>query len=308
MTTATDRKSLPGISPFDRRIIAGVRSRLGAYWALIKSLQTGLLLVTGLAGFSSGACPVTHWTSVLNLAGSLALAISGSTVLNMVYDRDIDARMGRTVRRPLPSGRVSPREGLLLGLGMSAAGVAWAFSLLPVYGLVVFAGLFFDVVVYTIWLKRRTPWSILWGGISGGMPALAGRALAAGEIDAVGLLLALGVVCWIPTHIMTLNMRYHEDYRAARIPTFPLVYGFKVTRWIVTAACLLSAAAFGSAGYLTGLSWGYLSLLSALSVGMFVLALFSLVKPTKQANFGLFKFASVYMLSTMILIFVSGMG
>ena len=78
-----------------------------------------------------------------------------------------------------------------------------------------FAGLFFDVVVYTIWLKRRSAWSIVWGGVSGGMPVLAGRALGLGRIDEVGILLALAVLFWVPTHILTFNLRYYDDYQQA---------------------------------------------------------------------------------------------
>ena len=85
----------------------------------------------------------------------------------------------------------------------------------PIYGAIVFAGLFFDVVVYTIWLKRRTPYSIIIGGLAGGMPVLAGRTLAVGQIDTVGVMLALGVLFWIPTHIMTFSMRHFDDYRTA---------------------------------------------------------------------------------------------
>ena len=280
----------------------GLKTKLRLYWKLIKSLQTGLLLATGIAGFASFVCPVTNFPTLAAMAGSLFLAVSGSTVLNMVYDRDIDARMGRTTGRPIPSGQISPREGLILGVGLSAAGVTWALAIKPLYGLVVFAGLFFDVVVYTVWLKRRTPWSIIWGGISGGMPVLAGRVLAVGEIDAVGLLLALGVLCWIPTHIMTFNMRYFDDYKHAGVPTFPSQYGFGVTRLIIALASLLAAASFGYAAYLIGLDWGYLRLLSVLSVGMFFLAGVSLIRPSERINFGLFKYASLYMLNTMLLI------
>src|SRR5574338_1481520 len=82
----------------------GLRARFASYWPLIKSLQTGLLLATGLAGYMSASCPVTHWTTLAGLTGSLFLAISGSTVLNMWYDRDIDSRMQRTHNRPLASG------------------------------------------------------------------------------------------------------------------------------------------------------------------------------------------------------------
>ena len=92
-------------------------------WPLIKSLQTGLLLITGLTGYMSACCPVFNLTTVALLTASLFLTISGSTVLNMWHDRDIDARMTRTCWRPLPTGEVSPREALILGLVLSAAGL-----------------------------------------------------------------------------------------------------------------------------------------------------------------------------------------
>ena len=298
MATSTQTHKVATLSA----VFQDMKAKLRLYWKLIKSLQTGLLLATGIAGYVSSVCPITNFPTVAALAGSLFLAISGSTVLNMVYDWDIDARMGRTTGRPIPSGQISPRAGLILGLGLSTAGVAWGLVLQPLFGLVVFAGLFFDVVVYTMWLKRRTPWSIIWGGISGGMPVLAGRVLAVGEIDAVGLLLALGVLCWIPTHIMTFNMRYYDDYKRAGVPTFPSEYGYGVTRLIIALASVLAAGSFGYAAFLIGLDWGYLRLLSVLSVGMFFLAGVSLIKPSEKVNFGLFKYASLYMLNTMLLI------
>ena len=150
------------------------------YWPLIKSLQTGLLLATGIAGYLSAHSPNGSWLTFFGMIGSLFLAISGSTVLNMAYDRDIDSVMKRTCWRPLPSGQVSVREAVLLGSVLSALGVGWALAMAPLYGAVVFAGLFFDVVVYTAWLKRRTPYAILIGGLAGGMPVLAGRVLAIG--------------------------------------------------------------------------------------------------------------------------------
>ena len=283
---------------------AAWKEKMRLYWKLIKSLQTGLLLTTGLAGYMSTRCPVEEWTTILALIGSLFLAISGSTVLNMVYDRDIDAVMKRTAKRPLPSGQVGTREALLLGLGMSAAGLTWALLLSPLYAGIIYAGLFLDVLVYTIWLKRRTAWSIIWGGISGGMPVLAGRALGMGQIDATGILLATGVLMWIPTHIMTFSMRYFDDYRQAGIPTFPSTYGHKTTQIIIALASLLSAGAMAGAGLLIGMSWGYLRLLGVLSIGLFGLALTGMARPSERLNFSLFKYASLYMLNSMLLIFL----
>ncbi len=277
-------------------------SKIKQYLPLIKSLQTGLLLATGLAGYMTARCPIFHLGTLAGLTGSLFLAISGSTVLNMWWDRDIDARMGRTSRRPSASGIVSPQETLVLGLVLSALGVSWALVMNRLYGLVVFSGLFFDVVVYTIWLKRRTCWSIVWGGISGGMPILAGRVLGMGQIDWVGILLSLAILFWIPTHILTFSIRYANEYERAGIPTFPSTYGVKATQIIIAVSSVFAALAIGIAGILIGVQWGFVRLLAVLSSGLFVLAVALLVKPSDQANFSLFKYASLYMLSAMILL------
>ncbi|MEW6716965.1 MAG: heme o synthase [Chloroflexota bacterium] len=279
-----------------------ILAKLQLYWPLTKSLQTGLLLSTGLAGYMSARCPVLHWTTLMGLAISLFLAISGSTVLNMWYDSDIDARMRRTAQRPLPAKQVTPKEALRLGLVLSVLGVGWAAVLSPLYALVVFSGFFFDVVVYTIWLKRRTAWSVIWGGIAGGMPILAGRVLGTGQIDSIGILLTLAVLFWIPTHILTFAMRYYNDYKAAKVPTFPSVYGFPVTRTTIAISSVLASLSIGTAGILIGMQWGFVRLLAVLSAGLLILAVASLARPSEKVNFGLFKYASLYMLAAMILL------
>ncbi len=279
---------------------------LRGMWPLLKSYQTGLLLLTGLAGYMSARCPILGWSLLLNLTGSLLLAISGSTVLNMVYDRDIDARMQRTCGRPLPAGKISVPKALALGIALSLAGMVWALWINALYGLVVFAGWFFDVIVYTIWLKRRTAWSVVWGGIAGGMPVLAGRALGLGGIDWVGLMLALAVLLWIPTHIMTFSIRYRKDYESAGIPIFPTHYGERRTQLIIALSSVLAALAMGAAAYGIGMTWGYLRILIVLGSGLFFLALFSTMHPSRKIQFGLFKYASVYMLGSMLLVMMQG--
>ena len=287
--------------------VAKFIAKFRLYWSLTKSLQTGLLLSTGLAGYMSARCPVMHWYDFLGMGLSLFLAIAGSTILNMWYDRDIDAVMNRTHHRPLANGRITPGEALRLGLVFSVLGVGMAVAMSPLYGLIVFAGLFFDVVVYTLWLKRRTYWSIVWGGIAGGMPILAGRAFGTGHIDGLGLLLALAVLFWIPTHILTFSMRYHEDYQAAKIPTFPSTYGFQVTHKTIAVSSILAAFSIAIAGFLLGMEWGFLRLLAVLSGGLLILAVASVFRPTERVNFGLFKYSSMYMLGAMLLITLSAL-
>jgi protoheme IX farnesyltransferase len=272
------------------------------YWSLIKGLQTGLLLATGLAGYMSARCPVMSWPTLIGLVGSLFLAIGGSTILNMWYDRDIDAKMDRACRRPLPSGTIKPGEAFVVGLVVAALGVGWALVMDPLFGLIVFAGLFFDVVIYTILLKRITAWSIVIGGVAGGMPVLAGRALGLGYIDWIGVVLSMAVLFWIPTHILTYSMRYHDDYKRAGVPTFPSTYGFRTTRKVISLASVLAALCMVVATFGIGMDSGYLRLLVVLSVGLLLLAVGSMYRPSERLNFGLFKYASVYMVSAMLLV------
>jgi protoheme IX farnesyltransferase len=284
--------------------VAGMsRSRkFRGYWALIKSYQTGLLLATGVAGFLGVHHSRWPWLTLSGLVGSLALAISGSTVLNMAYDADIDARMRRTCWRPLPSRQISSREAVVFGCLLSAMGIGWALAISPFYGLLVFAGAVLDVVVYTIWLKRRTAYAILIGGLAGGMPVVAGRALAIGRIDAVGIMLALAVLLWIPTHIMTFSMRHLDDYRSAGVPTFPGIYGFRATRAIIAISSLAAALVMAYVAARIGADWGWIRLLSALGVGLLGLAVWGLVRPSERASFALFKYASLFMFASMAIV------
>ena len=279
-----------------------LKTKLRLYLPLIKSLQTALLIITGLAGYMSARCPVTTFPIMFGLGVSLFLSVSGSTILNMWYDRDIDAKMGRTTKRPLPAGLIAPHEALLVGLVVSAIGVGIALFMDTLYGIIIFGGLFFDVVVYTIWLKRKTAWSIVWGGISGGMPILAGRALGLGHVDWIGITLMLAILFWIPTHILTFSMRYFDDYKNAGVPTFPSTYGFHATRSIIAISSVLASLMIGVAAYGIGTDWGFLRLMSVLSVGLFSLAVASVARPNERVNFGLFKYASLYMLSAMLLL------
>jgi protoheme IX farnesyltransferase len=277
------------------------KSKIALYWPLIKSTQTGLLLATGIAGYLSAGTRIGLLT-LLGVSFSLFLAISGSTILNMWYDRDIDAKMKRTHKRPAAAGELSHTEVFWVGTIVSILGVGWAIIIAPLYGLVVFAGWFFDVVVYTLWLKRRTAWSIVWGGISGAMPILAGRVLATGHIDLVGILLALAILFWIPTHTLTFSIKFREDYSNAGIPTFPSTYGDTFTRATIAISSALAALAIGWASVLIGISAGYLRLIAVLTAGLLLLAFATFRVQSERVNLGLFKYASLYMLSTMIIL------
>ncbi len=277
-------------------------ARLADLGALLKSRQTLLLLFTGLCAYM-----LTRGASLDPLEGiwmtiALLLSISGCTVLNMLLDQDIDAQMERTAGRPLPAGRVSRFEATVLGGLLSVTGLALAFTLDVRFGTIIAVGFAFDLLVYTAWLKRRTPFSIVFGGIAGGMPVLAGRVLALGRVDLVGLLLAASILCWIPSHILTLAIRYADDYRRAGVPVWPNVYGRRATRLFIAAANLLNTLVIMACTFLLKVHAAAQVALLGMSVGMFALAVFQLLAPTEPRNWRLFKLASLYCLASSLLL------
>ena len=276
--------------------------RIRVYWALIKSLQTGLLLITAIAGYMSSRPQPHAWAPLLALTGSLFLSIGGSTALNMVWDRDIDTKMTRTQSRPLPSQQLSTREALTIGIVMVLLGTAWALHLSIAYGVVVLAGVLFDVLVYTCWLKRRTPWSIIWGGAAGAMPIVAGRVLGLGTFDAAGIWLGLAILLWIPTHIMTFSIQHAGQYAAAGVPVFPNRYSARTTRIIIGVSTLGAVIAMLWAMYGLDLNGSLMWAARGLGGGLCAATLVAMVHATPRLNNVLYKLASVYMLGSMIIL------
>jgi protoheme IX farnesyltransferase len=293
METSTEQQRAVG-----RRSAIQLRS----FWALAKLRQTALLLVTGVCAYTLTQGLPFDSLEGLWMATALLFSISGCTALNMLLDRDIDAKMERTAERPLPAGEVGPGEALIFGGSLSAVGLLLSYALSLHFGLVVTAGFVLDLLVYTAWLKRRTPFSIILGGVSGGMPVLAGRVLALGRVDAIGVLLAGSVLLWIPSHILTLAIRYADDYDRAGVPVWPNVYGAQATRFFIAMANLLNTLILTAAGAMLRIHPISLLLLLAASLVMFTLSALQLVAPTARRNWALFKAASLYMLASSLLL------
>ena len=138
--------------------------------------------------------------------------------------------------------------------------------------------------------------SILWGGLAGGMPILAGRALAMGRVDNIAMLLAFAVLLWIPIHNLTLSMLHFDDYRRGGVPTFPAVYGCEATRRTIAICSMLAALVMSTAFIGIGLPVAILCLSTMLGAGLLFFALLAWIRPADRANAVLFKVASVYML------------
>ena len=201
------------------------------YLSLTKPRIVLLLLVTALCPMF----PAAHgWPRLETLIGVIvggALAAGGAGSINCWFDRDIDATMRRTRRRPLPDGRIPGWHALVLGIGLNllAAAVLVALTNLLAAGLAVLGTLIY-VFVYTIWLKRSTPQNIVIGGAAGAMPPLVGWAAVTGGLDVTALSLFGIIFLWTPPHFWSLAQLIKDDYSRARVPMLPVVSGNRSAR------------------------------------------------------------------------------
>ena len=225
----------------------------------------------------------------------------------MYIDRDIDAIMERTKDRPLPSGKISPSTVLIIGIILTILGILIAFFTLNwLTGLVIFLGFFFDVVVYSILSKRRTKLSIFFGGIAGGLPALAARTTILVIVDVTGLLFLFFILTWIPVHILTLALipKNYKDYKEAKIPMWPVVSTEKKTmRIIAIGAFFTSLVLYESARHLRANAVIRI-IIGILCLFLIVLVSKNLIKPSNKLTFTIFKVASLFMILGFLLLYL----
>lgn len=196
---------------------------------LVITAVTSLLAASRFDSTPDVAWDVTAWQlGFLTLAG--ALASMGASALNHYYDRDIDKIMERTAKRPIPAGRLAPRNVLVYGIGVSVLSViiAW-FTLNPVATGMIALGIFFYVIIYTAWLKRSNASNIVIGGFAGSAASMAGWATATGSIDLLGFLVGWLVFMWTPPHFWCLAIRAREEYASVRVPMLPVLIGNQKT-------------------------------------------------------------------------------
>jgi protoheme IX farnesyltransferase len=169
------------------------------------------------------------WLMAATLFGG-TLSAASANVLNCYLDRDIDALMRRTARRPLPAHRVEPADALRFGLVLGVAGFVWLWATVNLLSAVLAtAAILFYVFVYTIGLKRRSTQNIVIGGAAGAVPVLVGWAAVTGRVDLPALVLFAIIFYWTPPHFWALSLRYRDDYAAAGVPMLPVVRGAKET-------------------------------------------------------------------------------
>jgi protoheme IX farnesyltransferase len=208
----------------------GHEAQFDDYFALLKPRVMSLVVFTAAVGLL--VAPV-HVNPVIGFASILfiALGAGASGALNMWWDADIDAVMKRTVGRPVPDGRVTPKNAMILGLWLSviAVGMLGLTANYFAAGLLAFT-IFFYAVVYTMWLKRWTPQNIVIGGAAGAFPPMVGWAVATGGVNLESVLMFALIFVWTPPHFWALSLFMNDDYTKAGVPMLTVTHGTKVTR------------------------------------------------------------------------------
>lgn len=243
---------------------------------------------------------------LLALAGGLGCA--GSSVLNNYLDRDIDAMMPRTRNRALVTKRADPAKVLALGVSLLTVSLVVALQLGYLVSLSLALGALIYVVLYTIWLKRRTPLNIVIGGLSGSCAVLAGWFTMTSELSPTPFLIASTVFLWTPSHFWSFALAHQESYQKARVPMLPTVIGVKKTAAFITLHSALVILTALSLYFISPLSEVYL--IGALLLGILFLAssLWLWKRPNTYRAWRHYKFSGIYLLGLFLLMALDILG
>ena len=247
-------------------------ARVEDYLALLKPSVMQLVVFTAIVGLVVAPGTINPVIGIIAVL-CIAIGAGGSGALNMWYDRDIDAIMSRTVNRPIPAGRVTGEEALVFGMVLSLFSVAllglatnWVDA-----GLQAFT-IFFYAVIYTMWLKRRTPQNIVIGGAAGAFPPMVGWAAVTGTVSIESVVLFLIIFLWTPPHFWALALYKQSDYGAAGVPMMPNVVGNASTKRQIFAYTVVLGASAMLPSVLGFSGWVYTTVAVITGVSFIMLA------------------------------------
>jgi protoheme IX farnesyltransferase len=273
------------------------------YYELTKPKIWYLLVFTAFASALTASflfeIPTNPLMWVLLIVGVAAGSAAADT-LTGYNDRDIDAIMDRTKGRPIPSGRISPKNAFIFGIILAAVSLVCSWFLnIYAFSLMAF-GLFDNIIVYSKWLKRTSQTNIILGGFSGGAPAMIGYVAVTTQNIEIGIIMAGLVFLWIPTHIWSLALHSKKDYAKARIPMLPVVQNEKKSVRIIAVTTILMVLFSIFPFFINKFGIFYVLTASIFGAAMLALSLWLLMKPSEKAAWTVFKFSSPYLTAIFI--------
>jgi protoheme IX farnesyltransferase len=262
-------------------------------------------ITSSLAATRFDSTPLTSWDispfHLLFIGICGCLASMGSSALNHYFDRDIDKIMSRTVKRPIPAGRLEPKNVLIYGIVLCAGSIIISFLTLNLMAMSMIAlGIFFYVFIYTLWLKRSNVSNIVVGGFAGSAASMAGWATTTGSIDILGFLIGWLVFLWTPPHFWSFAIKSREEYASVKVPMLPVLIGNEKTAGYIFAntAILLP---YSLSLYLLGLGVLYF-ITAAISGSLMLIYHYKLTKdPTPDFAWKAYKITAPYL----VVIFIS---
>lgn len=280
-----------------------VGNRVKNYYELTKPKIWYLLVFTSFGAALTASLlfhiPVKPLTWIF-LVGGVAAGSAAADTLTGYNDRDIDAIMDRTRGRPIPSGRISPKNALAFGLILAAISLVFAWFI-NIWATALMAfGLFDNIIIYSKWLKRRSQINIILGGFSGGAPALIGYVAVTTQNIEIGLVMAGLVFLWIPTHIWSLALHVKKDYTRAGIPMLPVVSSEQKSVRVIAGTTLMIVVFSILPFFFNQFGLLYLFTASVFGAAMVALSIWLLVRPSEKASWTVFKFSSPYLTALFI--------
>lgn len=273
------------------------------YLELTKPRVVALLLLTAVVGMCLATTSFVALDIMLPAIVGIGLMSGSAAAVNHLVDRHIDAKMARTLRRPLPTGSLSPKHVLTFAIAIGLAG----YLILDIFvnrltALLTLASLVGYAFIYTMYLKRATPQNIVIGGLAGASPPLLGWTSVTGELHANAILLVLIIFTWTPPHFWALAVHRAKDYAKAEIPMLPVTHGISFTKTcimlytiLLTVVCVMP--------YLIGMSGlVYLLGVSALNIGFLGYAWKLKYAPGKLTAYNMFKYSIWYLMGLFILL------
>lgn len=284
---------------------------LKSYVEVTKPPIVFLLVFTSLASmiiaWKHTLLPLTPTLFIVAIAAITASSAACDTLTSYV-DRDIDAIMHRTKRRPIPSGRIAPKKALAWGLLLAALGLGLAYWINPLSFVWIALGVIDNVVVYSLLLKRRSPLNIILGGVSGGLPVMFGWSAVTNRVELLPVLLAALVVLWIPGHIWSLAIFTKEDYQRARVPMLPVVTKLKTAlRCIVSTVVLMIPFSFWI-WVEGGFGWLYLAVAIIFGIWILYVNVKLFLHPNNKLAYTAFKVSSPYLFALFFAMIVDSLA
>ena len=274
----------------------------------MKPRVMSLVIFTCIVGMLIAPTQISFVSAVLSLI-AVAVGAGAAGTLNMWYEADIDALMSRTCLRPIPTGKVTKKQALIFGVCCSLLSVIalYFFSNL-LSALILAITILFYVVIYTMWLKKRTAQNIVIGGAAGAFPPIIGWTIATGNITLEPLFLFFIIFFWTPSHFWALSLYKTEDYNNAKIPMLPVVSGKKITIiniFIYSLVLLICSLLPYILGY-----FGLIYFIFSMPLGMYYVYLcYKLLKTTniEQISKKIFLYSIIYLFLIFIIILLDNL-